>query len=156
MGEVEPRLIFWFGGSPEALFTEPPEKLRWTGESDGEYVTKEVEFLPTFLTKITRSFYINPNCGGVFFFLGGAGRFAKLFLLDVDGWKIFFLDICHSSEKQASAELPAGIRVESAGLKGRVQVKFKDWVVYVAENRDIEDSYGWWFRNPKANHRLDV
>ena len=51
--------------------------------------------------------------------------------------RFFFWTFVIALKKHASA----GIRVESAGLKGRVQVKFKDWVLYVAEKRDIEDSY---------------
>ena len=51
---------------------------------------KRLNFYQTFLTKITRSFYRNPNCGGVFFFFLGGGRFAKRFFIR-HGWlKDFF------------------------------------------------------------------
>lgn len=85
MGELEPRLIFF--GSVVHLRHYLLSHLKSCAEQANLMANtsrKRLNFYQTFLTKITRSFYINPNCGGVFFFLGG-GRFAKLFLLDMDG-----------------------------------------------------------------------
>lgn len=84
MGELEPRLIFF--GSVVHLRHYLLSHLKSCAEQANLMANtsrKRLNFYQTFLTKITRSFYINPNCGGVFF-LGGGGLLS-FFSLDMDG-----------------------------------------------------------------------